>query len=398
MAQSFNRKKLIRLVQKYLAGKASQEEQQFLEAYYNTFEKEPDPLQAAGQQAKDDLSNDMKAAIWQQIAQREQAQVAIPFFKRTGIRMAMAAAILLLVSVPVYYFSSQPASKTSQLPIAKKQAPILPGGDKATLTLADGSVIELDTAQNGTISLQGATNVVKKDGRLQYTSAANNQTSEIIYNTIATPRGGQYHIVLSDGSNVWLNAASSIRFPATFTGKERLVEITGEAYFEITKNQHRPFKVITAPSGQGTAPGAVIEVLGTHFNVNAYADETDMKTTLLEGKVKMAPMASGEWSILKPGQQAAIHHSQLTIRDNVDLDEAIAWKNGLFYFDNADIQTIMRQLARWYQVEVSYKGNIPSRRFAGQVSRSTGLLQVLKILELSKVHFTIEGNKVTVMP
>jgi ferric-dicitrate binding protein FerR (iron transport regulator) len=393
MSRSFNRKKLIRLVQKYLAGKASQEEQQFLEAYYNTFEKEPDPLQAVDQQQKDNLSNDMKAAIWQQIAQREQVQTAIPFFKRTGVRLAMAATILLLVSVPVYYFITRPVAKTNQ-PVVTNQptTPILPGGDKATLTLADGSVIVLDSAQNGTITQQGNAVVKKSGGQLQYDASHSPRTTDHSqYNTIATPRGGQYHIVLSDGSNVWLNAASSIRFPATFTGKDRQVEITGEAYFEITKNQHRPFKVTIAP-------GAAIEVLGTHFNVNAYADEPGIKTTLLEGKVKVMSTVNGEWSMLKPGQQAAIHHSQLTIHDNVDVEEVMAWKNGLFYFDNADIQTIMRQLARWYQVEITWQGKIPSRRFAGQVSRSAGLLQVLKILELSKVHFTIEGNKVTVMP
>ncbi|HEY1201457.1 MAG TPA: FecR domain-containing protein, partial [Niastella sp.] len=205
------------------------------------------------------------------------------------------------------------------------------------------------------------------------------------------------------GSKVWLNAASSIRYPTAFNSKERSVELTGEAYFDIKKNQNIPFRVhFTSSSKDGGDREGVIEVMGTQFNVNAYNDESTIRTTLLEGKVKIAS-SDKNTAILMPGQQAQIKNTSIgnghiRVVNDVDTEEAIAWKNGLFYFDNVDIQAIMRQLARWYKVQVIFKGRIPARRFAGQVSRSSNLSQVLKILELSKIHFTVEGDVVTVVP
>jgi ferric-dicitrate binding protein FerR (iron transport regulator) len=223
--------------------------------------------------------------------------------------------------------------------------------------------------------------------------------------------------VLPDGSRVWLNAATSIRYPTAFTGNERLVELTGEAYFEIKKNREKPFRVhFSSPYTGGGGREGLIEVLGTHFNVNAYPDETLFKTTLLEGQVRQWAISNarpdgllereqlaGNAVTLIPGQQAQMKNTNvgnghIRVVDDADTEEAVAWKNGLFYFDNVDIQAIMRQLARWYKVQVVFKGKVPDRRFAGQVSRSSNLSQVLKILELSKVHFTIEGDVVTVLP
>jgi Fe2+-dicitrate sensor, membrane component len=384
MAQSYNRKKLVSLIRKYLAGKASQEEKQFLEAYYKVFDNNPDVLDTISRQEKEALSQEMKAAILERTSQQHKTT---PFLKRTIIRLAVAATLLPAISIPAYYFIT--SSNNKQFTAAKEQPiikEIAPGGNKAMLTLANGSVIVLDSAANGTIGAQGQARVIKLDGQLKYESAG--QSTALQYNTVATPKGGQYHIVLSDGTGVWLNAASSIRFPVAFTGNERVVELNGEAYFEVTKNQRRPFKV--------NVNGSAIEVLGTHFNVNAYNDENAIQTTLLEGKVKVVHQQTS--AILQPGQQAVYTQDAPISVKTVDTEAAIAWKNGLFWFDNVDLRTIMRQLERWYQVEVEFKGTIPNRRFAGQVSRDAGLTQVLKILELSKVHFTLEGNKLTVTP
>lgn len=419
MANSNARKKLIRLIQKYLAGNASQEEEQFLEAYYNCFDKEVTKQETMEEEEKEALAGEMKAAIWQQIDDTQQQAPVVPLVNRSWFRVTVAAVTIAVVCLPVYYLITHTAKGKPVAKTVVRSTPAhdaLPGGNKAILTLNDGSVIVLDSARNGMLGEQGNAKVLKEEGRLKY-DADNHQgeseKSEIAYNTLSTPRGGQYQLVLPDGSRVWLNAASSIRFPTAFTGNEREVELTGEAYFEITKNHDKPFRVyFSSPPNGGRGRKGTVEVLGTHFNVNAYGDEETARTTLLEGRVKVsidpawreqsANVKSSEQSaILIPGQQAVITSSEAdavkTIND-ADTEGAVAWKNGLFYFDDVSIQAIMRQLSRWYQVQVVYKGKIPDRRFEGQVSRNANLSQVLKILELSKIHFTIEGETVTVMP
>ncbi len=304
------------------------------------------------------------------------------------VRLAAAAVILFALAAGGYvaFFNN----KNNQLATAKAtvQNDIAPGGNKATLTLADGSVVVLNDQQNGTLLNQGSTKVIKLgDGRIAY-NGANAGIGQVSYNTIATPRGGKYQVALADGSLVWLNAASSIKFPAAFTGRERDVEITGEVYFEVAKNKAMPFVV--------KAGGVKVQVLGTHFNVMSYADEAAVKTTLLEGSVKVLNGAST--TVIKPGQQAKINNGAngIEVLDNVDTDETVAWKNDLFIFNNAGIETIMRQIARWYDVEVSYDGPITTDHFTGKVSRNSTAGQVLKILELSDIHFTITGKKIIV--
>lgn len=332
---------------------------------------------------------------WQEMFETQQPAV-VPMYKRTWYRVAAAAIILLLLSVGGYFIFNRPAQKQIAQ-TEKRQQPykndIAPGGNKAILTLANGTQIILDSAANGALTQQGNTKIIKLDsGRLAYNSL-NEKPGEVLYNTISTPRGGQYQIVLADGSKVWLNAASSLRFPASFTGKERKVELTGEGYFEVAKNAAMPFRV--------NANGMQVEVLGTHFNINAYNDEDVIKTTLLEGSVKVREGASG--TIIKPGQQALVENqgnpliSKIRVQ-TVDVDGAVAWKNGYFSFDKADLPTVMRQIARWYDVEISYEGNIPKREFGGKIDRNSNASQVLKILEESKVHFRIEGKKIIVMP
>ena len=308
-----------------------------------------------------------------------------------------AAAILLLAGTIVFYslpHTSHLTTHQSQNPqIAKSPDPndLPPGKNNATLTLADGNTIALDKAANGGLAQQGDMKVVKMNGQISYTNAeaGGNAGGGILLNTIATARANQYQLVLSDGSKVWLNAASSIRFPAAFKGKERKVEVTGEVYFEIVKNPSMPFKV--------QVNGGEIEVLGTHFNVNAYPDEAGVRTTLLEGAV--AVRKEGRQQLLAPGQQAKFTQSgEISVLKNVDTGIETAWKDGYFWFNNSDIYSLMRQVSRWYDVEVNFEGKITEDGFTGKVSRSVTLSKLLHVLEQYDIHFKIEGKKIMVLP
>lgn len=310
-----------------------------------------------------------------------------------------AAAVLLLALLPgLYYFYIRPGSQPSPQPAAQHYSgDIAPGGDKAVLTLADGSRILLDSATTGRLASQGNT-VIKKlrDGRLTYNAGtagsqtSSSQTSAAAFNTITTPRGGQYRVTLPDGSNVWLNAASSLKFPAAFTGRERRVELSGEAYFEIEKDASRPFLVHSG--------GQTVEVLGTHFNISAYGDEPDVRTTLLEGSVKVTESASGKSRILSPGQEASVAAGSGIRVTTADPALATAWKEGKFVFDGDNIQRIMRKIARWYDVEVVYEGNMENKNFSGSVSRFVNVSDVLRKLELTgTIHFKIEERRITAM-
>ncbi|MGI8637223.1 MAG: FecR family protein [Segetibacter sp.] len=264
---------------------------------------------------------------------------------------------------------------------------IPPGSDKAILQLADGSTIVLDDANDGALAQQGNSKVIKLNGKLNYNALPG--SNEVVYNSISTPRGGKFQIELPDGTQVWLNATSSLRFPTAFVEKNRRVEITGEAYFEVAKDKSKPFIV--------SVNGAEVEVLGTHFNVMAYKDEAVVKTTLLEGAIKFVKGTAS--NTLKPGQQAQVLNSgQVKVVDGVNLDEVVAWKNGLFNFQGEDIGTVIRLLARWYDVDVIYNERVDDLFYA-KIPRSTNLSAVLKLLELTgKVHFEIDGRKITVKP
>jgi ferric-dicitrate binding protein FerR (iron transport regulator) len=313
-------------------------------------------------------------------------------------RIAVAAAILVLLGAGTYLLVIRThENKTAKTgTTTNEQQDVLPGGNKAVLTLDDGSIIILDSAANGKLTEQGKTTIIKSgDGKLEYQSAIGNQQSAITYNMLTTPRGGQYQLVLPDGSKVWLNAASSIRFPVKFYEDKRRVEITGEAYFEIAP--------LTLKEGSRKVPfivkfrgGGEVEVLGTHFNVNAYEDEAMVKATLLEGAVQVTKDAAS--AMLKPGQQASVtQQGRIQVGNDVDVDQVMSWKNGQFYFSNSDIETIMRQMARWYDVEVEYKVH-PEDRYTVSLSRNVPVSKLLKYLELSGgVKFKIEGKKIVVM-
>ncbi|HEV2831878.1 MAG TPA: FecR family protein, partial [Hanamia sp.] len=336
------------------------------------------------------MPDQVAASILQNILQKEKGLV-VPFkSKEVNLRMWMrvaAAAVVFFAIASYWLFDKKGNEKTKIIAVAKKQAPILPGGNHAVLTMSDGSIMVLDSMQNGTLQ-HGSAKINKQGGVLTYNALTSSKSNKkVLYNTLSTPRGGQYEVVLPDGSKVWLNAESSLHFPTAFTGNQREVSLTGEAYFEVAKNKEKPFRV--------KVDGMSINVLGTHFNVNAYSDENNIKTSLLEGSVKI--IKDNKSKLLKPGKQAIVNKKQDKIDiSDIDMNGVMAWKNGLFQFEGASITTIMKEIGRWYNVEIVYSGNVPTRIFEGKISRSAELSEVLRILELSKVQFSVVGRKIIV--
>jgi len=322
--------------------------------------------------------------------------------RRLWVRRIAAASIFILVAgagLRMYLAHRVPERTAKSVAVYKGDA--IPGGNKAVLTLTDGSTVLLDSLHNGAIKQQGSTRLTKQDsGQLVYSvlsaggnhvSGAGDRALSIQYNKIATPRGGQYRVILPDGTKVWLNASSSLRFPTAFVGDRRQVDLTGEAYFEVVGDPARPFTV-------NIGGGQAIQVLGTSFDINAYNDESAIRATLLEGSIRLSK--EGAQAVLKPGQQAFSDRSGGPIRvvPGADTEAAIAWKNGYFQFDGDGLEAVMRQLSRWYDVEVKYEGPIPERQFAGQMPRGVNLSEVLRILEESNVHFRIEGKQLVATP
>jgi transmembrane sensor len=324
------------------------------------------------------------------------------YFLRTAW-FRYAAAIILLFGIGSYLYMNNQKEKpsvtqTSPLPM---QNDVAPGGNRATLTLADGSVINLDSAANGTLARDGSVTIIKKgDGQIIYSlqtkppalaggdGSSSGSAVSISYNTVSTPRGGQYQLVLPDGSQVWLNAESSIRYPTVFAGNERKVTITGEAYFEVTHNAKKPFRV--------EAESQTIEVLGTHFNVNTYSNETTLNTTLLEGSVRIKTLHTS--LTLKPGQQGQLNSStnSLSLAVNPDVELVMAWKNGYFNFKGADLKTVMRQVERWYDVEVVYETHPGEMKFSGEIQRNLNLSDLLEGLRKTHIHFRIQGRQLII--
>ncbi|OQP56406.1 FecR family protein [Niastella populi] len=328
-----------------------------------------------------------------------------------------AAAAVLIITVGFFLLSprQKKAAPTASVVTPKPTSDdIAPGSQGAILTLADGRQVVLDSLGNGTITVQTGAEVRLKDGQLVYAPVAS-AGQQLAYNSISTPKGRQFQLVLPDKTKVWLNAASSLKYPTHFSGNERRVEVWGEAYFEVAKDAQKPF-IVTIPPQPGGVRGASVKVLGTHFNINAYSNEPAIKTTLLEGSV-VVKTANGAASkrdetakdnelsaVLKPGQQAIIAghsplttHSPLTIHHSPNIEKVIAWKNGVFNFEEATLQEVMHQLERWYDIEVEYETGIPKLEFVGKMGRDLSLNNVLRGLELSKVHFRLEGRKLIVL-
>lgn len=307
--------------------------------------------------------------------------------------ISVAASLFLLCFAGLYFYRN----KMDAPSVSTARKTIHTGGKHAILTLASGETIVLNEVKNGRVAVQGNAVVNKtKEGQLLYVPGGN-LPDAIAYNTVTTPRGGEYKLTLSDGSRVWLNAGSSIRYPTVFTGDKRAVEITGEVYLEVAKIKNRPFIV--------SSKGQQVEVLGTQFNINAYSDEPITKTTLLEGSVKVSVLQTGMTSkapqarhsvLLSPSQQALRSGQQLKVA-TADIEEVVAWKNGYFRFNNDDIHTVMRKLSRWYDFEFVFDGSLSNEGYNGTISRYKNIHQVLKMLEYSNaVHFKIEGRRVTV--
>jgi hypothetical protein len=381
-----NKEQAQELFEKYKLGICTPEEKLLLERWYlEESVRQPMP------EAPEDPSKE-EQIIWNRILEILPAEPKI-LRLRKWYSIAAAAAILIFLSIGLYFVVNKPV----QQQIAGNQIhknDIGPGGNKAILTLADGKEIVLTGARNGLLATQRSTEIKKtEDGKIIYTndqSLSDKSSANVQYNTITTPRGGQYQVTLPDGSRVFLNAASSLIYPTVFAGNERKVTLAGEAYFEVAHNSHQPFRV--------SSNGQTVEVLGTHFNINAYSDERLIKTTLLEGSVRVS--RGQKTVVLKPGQQAQISDrdtdSDISIISDADIEEAVAWKNGLFILDD-HIQPVMRLISRWYDVDVIYDGAAPDDIFGGEVPRFQNISEVLKVLQLTKkVHFKIDGRKIIV--
>jgi transmembrane sensor len=366
-----------------------------LEKFIDGYFEDADSLELENPQLRDAVQARLRGAILQQkdadrvIQLPGKVDSVIPFYRKW--RIAAVAAVLIALMGGVYLYIKAKKALPPMAGIEQRfKNDIAPGGNKAILTLANGSKVILDSAANGTLAEQGSIKVVKLDsGKLAY-SAFHEKPTAITYNTLTTPPGGQYQLVLSDGTKVWLDAASSITYPAYFMGAERKVAITGQAYFEVAKNEKLPFVV---QKGE-----MKVQVLGTHFNVDAYDDETSIKTTLLEGGVQV--IKGPAITQLAPGQQAQLNkNGEISLIKDADVDAAIAWKTGVFQYKATDIETVMRQVARWYNVDVQYEGGKVNQTFYGVIPRAVSAANVFRILEeTGGVHFKINGRKVVVMP
>lgn len=383
------KKKFLEILGKYNSGNASEEEIAFLDAYYKSCDIRADLISHLDEPERTHFKTELRDSITDKISRYENEKGKKNNKIIFRLAVSVAAAIIIVISA-LYYYPQQPKTELAQNKISEKD--IEPGGNKALLTLSNGQKISLTDAGIGTLAKQAGVKITKTaDGQLVYTVLDGSQGSvygDSQFNTIETPQGGQYRVRLPDGSDVWLNAASALTYPSNFTaGKTRNVDLKGEAYFEIAKDRTRPFIVKTSTQE--------VEVLGTHFNINAYADEPAVKTTLLEGSVKVNGL-NGKRKLLIPGQQSVLTASNMQVA-KIDTDLAVAWKNNQFVFESDDIRYIMRMVARWYNVEVEYAGPIPENKFGGAVSRFENVSEVLNSLESTgKVNFKLLGKRIIV--
>ncbi|MDR6733505.1 FecR domain-containing protein [Sphingobacterium sp. 2149] len=363
------------LARKWQENRITNEERAIFEKWYNETEN-------VLEITSDESRTEMEQRIYKQILHRAGIRARRVISYR---HVAAAASLVFMLCFGAYFLFY---NKLSESPVPVASSTVIPGSNKAILRLADGRAILLDGTANGKLAQQGNTIVTKDaDGQLRYAQGNDHEDAKYTWNTLETPFGGQYQLLLADGTKVWLNAGSSITYPTIFDQKERKVEIRGEVYFEVSHHADWPFKV--------SSPGQTVEVLGTQFNVNAYDNEAQTRTSLLQGAVQV--LTAHAKSRLSPGQQA-IYDGNKLITSIVDTDEAIAWKQGYFRFNDEGIESIMRQLARWYNVEVKFEGKITKESFSGKISRQKSIQQTLAMLEnTGTLHFKIEGRRVTVM-
>lgn len=371
-------RELNKILERYRAGKSTPEDRAFLESWYLNY-NQSDPVVMEDQYRTEDVDS-----VWKAVQPKHSVA------KNINLWYGIAAAALVFVVFAFGGYFLYQKNKVPSTTVAKND--VAPGKNRATLTLSNGKKLVLASANAGQLAHEAGVVINKtKNGELTYTAGSENSTaaSADLFNLLETSRGEQYQLILPDGTHVWLNAASSLKYPVVFGNKERLVELKGEAYFEVSHNKAVPFRVKTEQQ--------VVEVLGTHFDVNAYADEKATATTLMEGSVKVTAVTSHTNIIIKPGQQSTVNTRGLTVQP-VDTDEAIAWKNGYFQFNDETLEAIMRKVSRWYNVDVEYRDDAPiSLVFSGTVSKYKNVSQVIRILELTNaVHLKIQGNKIVV--
>ena len=374
------------LLDKYINGNCTEDEKAIVERWY---------VSESSKQHLADLDETFlseKSEIWSELFDHIKKENQARKSRIQILIWASSAAAVLLLTISIANYFIQEKQLTIASASSKSQTPdIKPGSNKAILTLGDGRKIILDDTNNGQIADQSGIKITKaSDGTIVYTipEVIDRHPESIPHNTIETPKGGKFQIILPDPTKVWLNAASVLKFPALFTGKERQVELSGEAYFDVAKNSNMPFNVKTKD----------IEVIvtGTEFNIMAYFDEPFSATTLVEGSVRVSNKS--DKISLNPGEQAVNDVHKKLSKKIADVEEVVAWKTGLFQFNNSDIQTVMNQLSRWYDVSIEYRGKIPDKRFGGYISRDSQLSQVLKMLELSGLKFEIDEKKIIVLP
>jgi len=382
---------LHKLVGKLLAGNLNDAERADLQSYV---------LEASNREqfvtVLDELTDSETGTLpfdekyWQPIIREITKPTEIhPISKKRGVisLWKVAAALIVIIVTAAFIFSNMNKEAAEGLRLAQDKAPeqIAPGTNGAILTLADGTVVPLDSAGNEVITKQGGAKIRQQNGQLIYV-ATGEVNGAVQYNKMATPKGRQYQLLLPDGSHVWLNAASSIRYPTVFNGKERMVEISGEAYVKVAPNADQPFRV-------KLKNGAAVDVLGTAFNIKAYDDQPGIAATLVEGAI--AFNVNNERKILKPGQQALWNDNLSVV--NADLDRVLAWKNGFFNFDGMDMQEAMQQIERWYDIDVKYESGIPGIRFGGKMPRNLNLDELLRILKRAELKYRMEGRTLIVM-
>ncbi len=380
-------KRYYELAEKWLNGTITKEEMTEFSEWYNDIEDSILDIPKKFSNSEEEL----RTRILSQIQKRKEQPAHVFFLKTSFLKKIAAASVILMIGAFLFFYSLKPKP---QILIEHKQGEsienadaVVPGGNKAILVLGNGRKLILDSAVEGTLTEDSYTKVIKLDDGQLICSTVGETKSAISFNTLSTPRGGQYAITLIDGTRVWLNSESSLRFPNAFTGSERVVELTGEGYFEVAHNESKPFKVMVNKME--------VKVLGTDFNIMAYKDESTVNTTLVTGSVSI--LHQNKNVVLTPGQQAqAKENGKIGIIRNADVEQEIAWKNGVFNFNGSDIETTMRQISRWYDIEVSYQNKI-TEHFYGTIVRNASIEKVLKMLEhTGVVSFKMEGRKVII--
>jgi len=380
-----NDREIQEILKRYQEGICSEEEKAWVESWYLTL-----PEDSNTTELHEPEMESAKREIWKSIvSQRPNVSLTRRRIIKTYHKTAIAATILLTMGITVYFLNNNRISSDSKRPIADTEA-IEPGGNKAYLTLADGKKINLSDKEDGTLLEQAGIRIIKNtNGELVYEASNIGHTDNLPTgnNTVETPIGGQYQVVLPDGTKVWLNSSSSLEYPIRFEAHERRVTLHGEGYFEVKSDKRKPFRVVSK--------GQIIEVLGTKFNVNTYEDEPAIKTTLLEGSVKIS--LNNTSKILRPGEQATVVDQNIRVH-SADTEQATAWYKGDFAFDGVELKNIMRQISRWYNVEVVYQGDVGNIKFGGSISRTKDINEVLNVLSMTKgVNFKLEGRRVWVM-